>query len=158
MLYPIAVVMKNSKRKEGILFYDSFAESTKYLRLKEIQDNCEKLRFAGIYVANGMVRLYKYFKNIGVLGGEGEIVDSFTVCRKYISKAGTSYLVVDTVGNQNIVSKAELMRLKADGVNVAGVELQSGGRLLTSSEIETKIIKDECNTLRPKACEFEFSS
>lgn len=142
MLYPIAIVMKNNKQKEGILFYNSDTENTKYMRLKEIQDNCENFRFAGIYVTSGMVRLYKYFKNIGILGEEGERFNSITVCRKNISKRGTSFLVVDTVGNQDTVSKEELVRLKAEGVSVAGVELHSSGRLLISSEVETKIINE----------------
>lgn len=142
-LYPIAKVMRDKKYKEGILFFNTDTFKSEYYKLKEIQSlkHGEKT-FVGISCAHDVTRLYKYFSNIGMLGNEDgqPEKDSFTIVRKEIHKDKTCYVLVDTVGNVSRASKDELIQLVNDGTQIAGMEMQSKGRLLVSSLIETVII------------------
>lgn len=143
MLVPIAKIMRSSKVREGILFYNTQTEKTEYYKLRQIYEHRNKNLFTGISCEDRTVRLHKYFKGIGVLGEDSSNDEMFVVCQKIIGTFGTDYLVVNKIGKSQRVTKEDIVQLIKSGINVAGVALHEEDKLLVASDIEIVVMKED---------------
>lgn len=141
MKFPIGVLMKTDRLKEGVAFYDTETGSVVYMSLEQIKRACEKgsTDLAGVTVNSSRVVKFKStFRQLGTIGGGSE--DSVTVIKRLIGPSSIQFEIVDTIGNLRMVTKDELIELHKTK-RIAGVKFV-GDKMFVANEVETFIGKN----------------
>lgn len=138
--HPIAQVKTEDNKREGIIFIDSQTLKPSFFRLTEIREKIQRGEIIGMTCNNSNIKLYQFYSNIGTVGDNG--TSSITIFKKLVSPKETVYLVSDTVGNVERLSRDEIKQKILNGEQVAGVKYIEPDKLKFSKEIELGVIPE----------------
>ena len=112
----IARIKNEIGKNEGIAVFDTSTQKVEVLKLSELRDYPQSIIGASV-IATGL-KIYQYFKPVGTLGADA--CESWTLVQRHLYKDNVKYLLVNTVGAMQVVSKEELIKKIKEGERIAG--------------------------------------